>query len=89
MIAPGLLLVSASQTRFWPGLAGSLVLLAFSTLPGLMFYPVVETTIGVFAATALASYVALATALQAVSGAVRTNRSRRAQNSKHHAQTGT
>jgi len=54
-----------------------------------MFYPVVETTIGVFAATALASYVALATALQAVSGAVRTNRSRRAQISKHHAQTGT
>jgi hypothetical protein len=74
MILPTLLLVSTSRAPSWPSLVAALVLVAFSMVPGLMFYPVVHTMIGAFAAIALALYLVLATAVDAVSRAVRSSR---------------
>jgi hypothetical protein len=73
MILPALLLLCTSATPIWPSLVGALVLVAFSAVPGLVFYPVVHTMIGMFASIALVLYLVLATALDAACRAVRSS----------------
>jgi len=60
MIAvPGLIFACAGRARLEPAVGGVLILLAFSMVPGFLFYPVVHTMMGVFMSIALALYLAL------------------------------
>jgi hypothetical protein len=61
MAFPGMLLAWRSGVSFVPTLAAAVVLLVFSAAPGLFFYPVVHTMMGMFATVALIVYVGLAT----------------------------
>ena len=65
VIAPGLLLVGVRRPALAVQLAAALVLLACSAIPGLLFYPVVHTMMGVFASISLALYLTVALVLAA------------------------
>jgi hypothetical protein len=60
VILPGLVIACTRRPRFAPVLAGALALLACSTIPGILFYAVVHTMMGVFATLCLAVYLTVA-----------------------------
>jgi hypothetical protein len=68
IVLPGLALAWARRVAFGPMLAAALVLLGCSVVPGLFFYPVVHTMMGVFAAVALIVYLVLAALAAAAAG---------------------
>ena len=67
IMLPGLLIAFAWRPPFGPVIGASAVLVACSTIPGLLFYPVVHTMMGVFAALSLTLYLILAWVLAAAS----------------------
>ena len=62
---PGLLAVGAAGASFRPVIIAMLLLLALSAIPGLLFYPVVQTMMGMFETIALACYLTVGELLAA------------------------